>query len=198
MDPRHNHELSDLSGASESAPCSSLTSRRSQLRWVALALASFAVSFASGAAATPEYPLVIDSTLDVSCPRPNSRCLICHTTSRGGQGTAVQPFARTLYDYGLVRGRDTQGLERALFRLGEATDDSDADGVFDEDELRLCGNPSGEELGIGPEYGCDGAHLARNANSDLPFVLAAVTVAGLLLRTRSLRLPARRRDPPHR
>ncbi len=174
------------------------TSSGAQLRRVALALALFGVSFAPSATATPEYPLVIDSALDVSCPRPNSRCLICHTTSRGGQGTAVQPFARTLYDYGLVRGKDTQGLQTALLRLGDATVDSDEDGVFDEDELRLCGNPSGEELGIGPEYGCDGAHLARDVNSDLPFVLAAVTVAGLLLRTRSVRLPARRRDPPLR
>ena len=103
-----------------------------------------------------------------------------------------------MYDYGLVRGRDTQGLQTALLRLGEATDDSDDDGVFDEDELRLCGNPSGEELGVGPEYGCDGAHLARDVNGELPLVLAAAAVAGLLLRKSSVRLPARRRDPPYR
>jgi hypothetical protein len=192
MERRHNHEMLGLSSLIRILPSPS------RPRPLALALVLFCVAVAPRAAATPEYPLLIDAALEVSCPRPNSRCLICHTTSRGGQGTAVQPFARTLYDYGLVRGRDSQALQTALLRLADATDDSDADGLFDEDELRLCGNPSGEELGVGPEYGCDGAHLARDVNGDLPFVLAAVAVAGLLLRARSDRLPARRRDPPYR
>jgi hypothetical protein len=145
----------------------------------------------SRASATPEYPAVIDASLQLPdpCPRPLSRCLICHTTARGGQRTAEQLFAITLRDYGLTRGNEGATLQNALGMLPEETD-SDGDGESDKEELRGCGNPSGEELGIGPEYGCDGAHLARELPSDAPFVLIAVGVAGVLVRRR--RRPAAR------
>jgi hypothetical protein len=95
----------------------------------------------------------------------------------------VQPFAESLRDYGLTRGGDGPALQGALLALPEETD-SDEDGVTDKDELVACGNPSGEDLGIGPEYGCDGAHLARAARSEAPLVLVALGVAGLLMRRR--------------
>jgi hypothetical protein len=155
-------------------------------------------SSASPAQATPEYPFVLDAALETSCPRPLSRCLICHTTARGGQRTAVQPFADALRDYGLTRGGDGAALQSALLALPDETD-SDEDGVADKDELVACGNPSGEELGIGPEYGCDGAHLARVARSEAPLVLVALGVAGLVMRRRRVEgAGASRRDPPHR
>lgn len=153
-------------------------------RWV-LPTALLAGAVPSAALATPEYPGVIDGALQLPepCPRPLSRCLICHTTARGGQRTAEQLFAITLRDYGFTRGNEGVALQNALAMLPEDTD-SDGDGDFDKDELRACGNPSGEELGIGPEYGCDGAHLARELPSNAPLMLIALGVAGVIVRRR--------------
>jgi hypothetical protein len=142
------------------------------------------VGLGGEAHATPEYPLVLDMTFDTSCPNPNSRCVICHTSARGGQATAVRPFAQTLRRYGLNRGRDAGLLQQALMQLPDTTD-SDDDGTPDTEELTLCGNPSGGDLGAGPEYGCDGARLvARSASSpsDAPLALVALFVAGLIVR----------------
>ena len=153
------------------------------------------------AQATPDYPEVLDSALMVSCARPNSRCLICHTTSRGGQGTAMQPFARDLVlnyfeDTGAaLRGDDAAGLRAALMALDDMND-ADDDGEFDKVELAECGNPSGEDLGIGPEYGCDGAHLAVVPRSSaLPGLLALVALSWLRARARQSRIAS---DPRHR
>lgn len=161
--------------------------RSSGWRWLrSLLAASLLISAVPGAAlATPEYPGVIDGALQLAepCPRPLSRCLICHTTARGGQRTAEQLFAITLRGYGFTRGNEGTALQNALAMLPEATD-SDGDGESDKDELRACGNPSGEELGIGPEYGCDGAHLARELPGDAPLMLIALGVAGVIVRRR--------------
>jgi hypothetical protein len=140
---------------------------------------------ADQAHATPEYPLVLDATFGTDCPNPNSRCVICHTSSRGGQATAVRPFAQTLRRYGLNRGRDATLLQSALAQLPDTTD-SDEDGAPDKDELMMCGNPSGEDLGAGPEYGCDGAHLVARLprSSDAPLALVALIVAGIIVRRR--------------
>lgn len=105
---------------------------------------------AGNARATPEYPLILDATFGTQCPNPNSRCVICHTSSRGGQSTAVRPFAVTLKGYGLNRGRDGGLLQRALVALPDERD-SDEDGAPDKDELMMCGNPSGADLGVGPD-----------------------------------------------
>jgi hypothetical protein len=143
------------------------------------------LSFARSAQATPEYPSVIDSTLGVECPLPNQRCLMCHTTARGGQTTAVQPFAQTLRRFGLVRGYQDAALIDALNRLPDDTNsDPDTDSIPDREELLTCGNPSGADLGDGPQYGCDGAHLARRASTDVPSLLLSITLAGLLVRAR--------------
>jgi len=164
-----------------------LSSRRAGWRLARLSVAAALLIGAvpGRALATPEYPLVLDASLQLAepCPGPLSRCLICHTTARGGQRTAEQLFALTLRDYGLTRGNEGTALQSALAMLPEETD-SDGDGDFDKEELRLCRNPSGEELGIGPEYGCDGAHLARDLPSDAPFMLIALGVAGVLVRRR--------------
>jgi hypothetical protein len=120
--------------------------------------------YAPSARATPQYPGTIDQALAVSCQDPLSRCLICHTTALGGK-TAYQPFIETLRTrYGFARANDPNGLRTVLGLLGEDVD-SDADGVSDKAELRACANPSGDDLGRGPEYGCDGASLARPAPS---------------------------------
>lgn len=161
--------------------------RRLPLRIVlgsCLALAGLGLSARAGA--TPNYPNVLNSSLGVDCPSPNSRCLICHSTARGGQTTAVQPFAQSLRRYGLDRGYADSLLVDALTRLPDDTD-SDEDGTSDKEELMRCGNPSGEDLGDGPEYGCDGAHLANVATGKTPLVVFSILLAGLLVRPRRRR-----------
>jgi hypothetical protein len=82
------------------------------------------------------------------------------------------------------RGHDVNGLRNALTLLNE-TQDSDGDGEPDKQELRECGNPSGDDLGAGPEYGCDGAQLVtaaaarRSSNSALGVL--ALGLAGVLV-----------------
>jgi hypothetical protein len=127
-----------------------------------LCLAS--ASWLGPAQATPEYPLVLDATSMTNCGEPAARCLVCHTTARGGQGTAEQPFALELRKLGLNRGRDPNLLRSVLARLADATD-SDKDGLPDKQELGECGNPSGDDLRGGPVYGCDGAQLAPHVAS---------------------------------
>jgi hypothetical protein len=166
-------------------------------RLLALAACALFLGRSSPARATPEYPLVLDDALGVSCPRPLTRCLICHTTARGGQRTAEQPFARALRDQGLNHGADDDLLRSALASLPDDTD-SDGDMVTDKDELRDCGNPSGEELGVGPEYGCDGAHLVLDAQADAPLVFVALGVTCLLVRRRRGAGAANGRDPRRR
>jgi hypothetical protein len=155
-----------------------------RLRLIGSAVLLLGALHSAPASATPEYPLVLDATFGTECPNPNSRCVICHTSARGGQATAVRPFAQSLKQYGLNRGRDATALQQALAAL-PATTDSDADGAPDKDELMMCGNPSGEDLGSGPEYGCDGARLAPSLPSDAPLALLALLVAGVLVRRRS-------------
>lgn len=138
---------------------------------------------AAPAHATPEYPLVIDAVLGTNCPQPLSRCLICHTTARGGQGTAEQPFAVTLRPYGLTHGHDDAALRMALASLPADTD-SDEDGVPDKEELAQCGNPSGADLGPGPTYGCNGARLAPRGEPDPVLCALALGIAVALVRRR--------------
>jgi len=159
---------------------------RSLRRWVALG-ALWGALHTTEASATPDYPLVLDATFGTQCPNPNSRCVICHTSARGGQATAVRPFARTLRPLGLTRGRDVGALQGALAALSDTTD-SDDDGAPDKEELMMCGNPSGEDLGVGPEYGCDGARLAPVASDDSALALISLLVASAIVRRR--RAPA--------
>ena len=78
-------------------------------RFLSAAFAAAAIVGAGDARATPEYPLVLDTVFGTECPQL-TRCLICHTTARGGQSTARQPFATTLRRYGLARSEDGHEL----------------------------------------------------------------------------------------
>lgn len=103
--------------------------------------------------ASPNYPETLDKQLGVECPRPLTRCLICHVTAAGGEGTAKKPFAQLLInDYGL-KGKAARTLAAALEAL-PADQDTDGDGTPDLDELMACGNPSGPDLSEGPGFGC--------------------------------------------
>ena len=151
---------------------------------VALAAACAASAWLTSAQATPDYPAVLDAKLGTSCPQPLSRCLICHVTAKGGQGTAQQLFAKRLRGspYNL-KGNDPRALSAALDQLFSlpVAPDSDKDGESDEEELMRCGNPSGPDFGVGPEYGCDGAHLAPHAEPDGALGALALGVSGLLV-----------------
>lgn len=116
-------------------------------------------AYCQPAAASDNYPAIMDRQLGVECPRPLTRCLVCHTTASGGEGTAIQPFAETLRLYGAREGRAGRELALALAAL-PAEVDTDADGSPDQEELARCGNPSGAELGVGPGFGCGGASIA--------------------------------------
>jgi hypothetical protein len=116
-----------------------------------LAVALLALS--ARALASPNYPETLDRQLGVECPRPLTRCLICHVTAAGGEGTAKKPFAQLLIDdYGL-KGKAARTLAAALDAL-PADQDTDGDGTPDLDELTACGNPSGPDLSEGPGFGC--------------------------------------------
>lgn len=158
---------------------------RSQVpRWfvpfVGIALALFGM--VSPARGTPEYPGVIDGLLGTSCPDPLSRCLICHTTALGGR-TATQPFVMSLREQGLERGREPEALRAAFLALPDETD-SDLDGTPDKEELASCLNPSGEEFGVAPEYGCDGGTLVSTrvpvGSSGFTWILASLMALGAI------------------
>ncbi|HKO93239.1 MAG TPA: hypothetical protein VJU61_18920 [Polyangiaceae bacterium] len=166
---------------------------------VALAAACAASAWLTSAHATPDYPPVIDAVLGTSCPEPLSRCLICHVTARGGQGTAEQLFARKLRGspYNL-KGNEPRALAAALEQLFSlpVPSDSDSDGESDQDELERCGNPSGEDFGVGPVYGCDGAHLAPRAEPDGALGALALGLSGLLVHVARRRANADRSVAP--
>jgi hypothetical protein len=115
---------------------------------------------AATAQGSENYPGIIERRTGVECPRPLTRCLICHDTAAGGEETANKPFADTLRSLGLSGGKATRELDLALQAL-PADKDTDLDGTPDREELEACMNPSGGELSEGPGYGCNGARLAR-------------------------------------
>ncbi len=160
---------------------------------------SGSLAWAGQTLASPSYPSSIDQALSavrgeqISCSRPLSRCLNCHTTAAGGANTATQSFILALQMYtGFAQGEEPGMLRDAIAGFNSMTDedmdglsdfDSDADGVPDLDELANCLNPSGPEYGV-PEYGCDGATLGSRAPRrgawcfGLAALLALATIVG--------------------
>lgn len=129
------------------------------------------------------YPGIIERHTGVECPRPLTRCLICHDTAAGGEETANEVFADTLRDLGLSGGKAPRELASALEDL-PADQDSDGDGVSDQEEIAACNNPSGGELSEGPGYGCNGARFAAHAPELDGWALAAAFALCLALRLR--------------
>lgn len=140
--------------------------------------------------ASPNYPAIIDQELGVTCPRPLTRCLICHVTAAGGEGTAKQPFAMALKnDYGLSGGKAGRELVKALEALPDDLD-TDGDGTPDLEELKNCGNPSGADLSEGPGYGCTlGSVRTERDSFDGWFAALAASpiLAGYFMRRSSAR-----------
>ena len=139
------------------------------------------------ASASETYPGILDDTYETACPRPLTRCLICHTTAAGGEETANRPFAVTLREYGLSEGKAGRKLAMALAALPDDRD-SDGDGAADRDELAVCMNPSGGELSDGPGFGC-APQLAPHPGAGLVCWLTSVTLGVLFLVARRPRSP---------
>lgn len=88
-------------------------------------------ALAAPAAATSGFPTVIRDTLALDAA---PACLLCHTATAGGAGTATKPFAVSMRAAGLVPFNVTS-LEAALTALEADGTDSDGDGTGDIDEL---------------------------------------------------------------
>jgi hypothetical protein len=142
------------------------------------------------AQASPNYPDIIDMQLGTDCASP-TRCLICHISAAGGEGTAKKPFAVTLQSYGLTKGKSGRQLVMALMGLPDDVD-SDGDGTTDKEELLACQNPSGAEISEGPGFGCGAELVAPPRSPDGPLMLVSLTASATLLGLARLsRSPAR-------
>ncbi|MGE3668755.1 MAG: hypothetical protein AB7K71_03820 [Polyangiaceae bacterium] len=124
------------------------------LAW-GLGVSCFVVS--ASAAASPQYPGIIQSELSMSCPPP---CTICHETNNGGLNTVVTAFGTAMVDEGELEYDDDAALRAALATLDGSMHDSDGDGVSDIDALRADIDPNVGGNVCGPKYGC-GATIAK-------------------------------------
>lgn len=160
--------------------------KRLALCWAAAT--STVLSLASELRASENYPGIVDRHAGVECPRPLTRCLICHDTAAGGEETANQPFAVSLVEtYGLPGGESGRELARALQALPDDVD-TDGDGMPDQAELSACMNPSGEELSEGPGFGCV-ASIGSTHPVTGGALGAAMGLVVVLALTRALRKP---------
>ena len=148
---------------------------------------------APSAQASPNYPDIIDMQLGTDCASP-TRCLICHISAAGGEGTAKKPFAVTLQSYGLSKGKSGRQLTMALMGLPDDVD-SDGDGTTDKEEMLTCRNPSGAEISEGPGFGCGAELVAPPSGTDGPLLLISLGAsASLLALARAPRSRERRRE----
>lgn len=170
--------------------------RRILHSWFGLGLALAALAPARTVAASENYPAIVDRQLGAECPRPLSRCRICHDTAAGGEGTANQQFALALKrDYGLSGGKAGRELALALGRIPDELD-TDGDGATDKEELAICMNPSGPELGEGPGFGCAGQLALDTRRTPSPgLALSSCAIAWALVRARRRRTGSGSRRP---
>lgn len=145
------------------------------------------LSWSGGAAASQEYPGLIQEELDMPCV---PQCTLCHRDANGGRGTVVTPFGLTMMDEGLrdnAPGRVPTALEGVL--QGEY--DSDGDGRGDIEELREGSSPNqaGDGL-LCVQYGC-GASIASKPRAHRALILSFACMLGFGLRRLRLGLSRR-------
>lgn len=148
--------------------------------WTALA----AGAIAAPAYATPNFPGVVASHLQLDAPPP---CTLCHSGTPG-RGTVTTPFGTTLRKRGLT-AYDEASLGNALDAIDAENKDSDGDGVPDVKELRAGEDPNvgagGATSELVPEYGCAvGRELRGGRGAPSAWLLALLVFA---LRTRQRR-----------
>jgi hypothetical protein len=171
--------------------------------------------------ASPSYPGLLQTDLNLGYTLGTNDCIICHTSNPGNINSATQPFAMAMRAAGLVL-ESPGSLQAALATLKANKTDSDCDGVPDIQQL-IDGrdpNPPGEYLdgsgrtapadpGCGadggvtmttidsPQYGCaPGPGAAQVASGPLSWpgaagLSAALALAALATRRRGHRRPRR-------
>jgi hypothetical protein len=171
---------------------------RTKNRFAILTAAS-ALLVTTTAGASPDFPDLVQETLNMSC---TPQCIICHNDNLGGATTARRPFGVTLQTSSAVSptvvGGDTERLADALRDLQsqEAAgngQDSDGDGVKDIAELTDVDQPrdpsvpgAGDMCELDVKYGC-GARVEPRSPLDWSGALAAGLCAlglGLVARRR--------------
>lgn len=132
---------------------------------------------ASAARATPNFPAVIATHLQLGAP-PD--CTLCHVGTPG-RGTVTTPFGKTMLARG-VHAYDESSLRTALDAISAEKKDSDGDGTSDVDELRAGQSPNGAGADVvTPEYGCA---TARSSAGEPWFVAGLTLVVWMLTRSR--------------
>jgi hypothetical protein len=115
---------------------------------VSLCFSAFALSVASRASATPNFPAAIQQDLGLSSA-PD--CTLCHNNELGGVGTVTTPFGKNMVERGLI-AFSTSSLQTALDAM-EAEHVVSAGGCLpDIEELKAGRNPNDP----GDTADCDG------------------------------------------
>lgn len=140
--------------------------------------------FSTSVFATPNFPAVVESELNLVA-RPG--CELCHSGGVTGRGTVNTPFGKSMRDRGLSASNEAS-LKTAIAALTAEKTDSDGDGKGDIDELKADEDPNVSSAGGGtpveaPEYGCIGrVGAASNASRGIALLVLGL---GLVLRRRS-------------
>ena len=139
--------------------------------------------------ATPEFPGVIQSYLQLSSPPP---CTICHVGTPA-LGNASTPFAETLKSYGLQPYNDGS-LQTALGDIKAANTSSVGDGVSDIQKLENGEDPN-SVVGDGgstlpapfppPDYGCQIGRVNASQASGMYSLGVLALAIGLRRRSNS-------------
>lgn len=161
---------------------------RSARGWASAALLG-AMLWAPRAAASPDYPDVLQRELDMPCV---PQCTLCHTSNPGRAGTARKDFVAAL----VVFDRQPEAIPGKLQKLEEADPpvDTDGDGMPDIDELRAGRDPNvdgeGDICAVDLRYGCGARFEPEGSVSRVGAVAAlALLGVGLLARRRRMRPP---------
>lgn len=165
-------------------PRPSSVTRARVFRYVASAAFAAALSVATSASATPNFPGVIEDTLSATAA---PECAICHTSGRvGGRGTVNTPFGAAMRARGLVL-YDEASLKTALDKMEADGLDSDGDGTIDVDAVRMGKNPNPPS--DVPTYGCVG-RVAPAAPTDSSLAaLGMLVLAAAIIRRRRIAHP---------
>lgn len=151
-----------------------MTPRSTRVALAAAGLFAGAALAAPAARATPNFPDVVASHLELAAP-PD--CILCHA-GPPGRGTVTTPFGTTLRSRG-AQAYDEGALRLALDALAAEKKDSDGDGTSDIDELRSGGDPNGGAgaEAIVPEYGCRASPGRSDDRAGVALVAAVFAIA---------------------